>query len=162
MPDAIKSNKIGPADRQRFNRSVWHYVNFPTFLIDRDKEEMIGGHTVNLETEPVGDGDFGWNIVQAFRNSQRIWHDPEASDEDKAIHLCWISHLAGDSHQPCHSTALFTMGRFEKGDRGANEIATTPGRNLHSVWDGFIIGRGSASKLSDFNSARRRAVRRER
>ena len=48
------------------------------------------------------------------------------------------------------------MGRFETGDRGANEIKTTPGRNLHAVWDNFIIGRGSESKLS--NAARRLAV----
>lgn len=162
-PDAVKSsNQVGEADRQRFNRGVWHYVNFPTFLNDRDKEAMLGGLTVNLDTEPTGDDNFGWNIIQAFKNAQQTYRDPDAADEDKAIAICWMAHLAGDSHQPLHSTALFTMGRFEQGDRGGNSIKTNPGSNLHSVWDGLIIGRGSPSKLSDYNDMRQRATEIER
>ena len=65
-PDAVKSRQIGEADRHRFNRSVWHYVNFPTFLNARDQTQMVGGLTVNLETVPTGEDNFNWNIIQAF------------------------------------------------------------------------------------------------
>jgi hypothetical protein len=155
--DAITSNKVSQQDRHRFNRGLWHYVNFPTFLNDRDKETMIGGLTVNLDNVPTGEDNFNWNIIQAFKNAQRVVSDPASSDEDKAVSLCWMFHLAGDSHQPLHSTALFTMGRFDQGDRGGNSIKTQPGSNLHSVWDGMIIGSGNPSKLSDYNDMRQRA-----
>jgi hypothetical protein len=157
-PDAMKSSKVSAADRRKFNRGVWHYLNRPTFLDDRDREAMVAGLTVNLGTEPTGDDDPNWNIIQAFKHAQRVVADPESSDADKAVCLCWMFHLVGDSHQPLHSTALFTMGRFEKGDRGGNSIKTQPGSNLHSVWDGFIIGKGSPSKLSDYNDMRKRAL----
>lgn len=58
--------------------------------------------------------------------------------------MTWIFHLAGDSHQPLHSTSLYTT-LFQKpgGDLGGNSIFVKVGEdgstiNLHSLWDGTI------------------------
>ncbi len=60
--------------------------------------------------------------------------------------LCWVLHLTGDVHQPLHTTSLITeQYPLPKGDEGGNKffIRVTPnssGINLHSFWDGLIIG----------------------
>ena len=72
--------------------------------------------------------------------------------------LCWLFHLVGDVHQPLHTVALFTPD-YPEGDRGGN-LAFVRVReggqilNLHSLWDGLIIGsqrfqdvRNEATKL---------------
>ncbi len=133
-PDVVRSRA------QQYNRGKWHYVNFPTFLSERDDAALRSQLRVNLATEPPADRDaYGMNIIQAYKNSMRVVQDPMSSDADHAVHLCWVFHLVQDSHQPLHSTALFTLGRFEDGDRGGNSIATNPKPNLHSLWDGFIL-----------------------
>ena len=38
----------------------------------------------------------------------------------RSVHLCWLLHLVGDSHQPLHSSSLVTRQRFPEGDRGGN------------------------------------------
>jgi hypothetical protein len=75
------------------------------------------------------------NIVQAIKNSARIVRDTSAPKEKRSVHLCWILHLTGDSHQPLHSVALYTTHRFRRGDHGGNYLDYQHSWDLHGFWD---------------------------
>jgi hypothetical protein len=53
-----------------------------------------------------------------------------------AYDLPWLIHLTGDVHQPLHCVSRFTR-ELPHGDQGGNLVFVTPGRNLHSFWDGL-------------------------
>jgi hypothetical protein len=74
---------------------------------------------------------------------------------DRAMAICWLFHVIGDIHQPCHSTAMFSRRLFSnpaEGDRGGNLVIVVDRFNLHSVWDGFPGGR------VDFRTPRNKAI----
>jgi hypothetical protein len=140
-PDLVKrkSDVVTADDVVRFNRPVWHYVDFPIYLSDSERKILEPSIRENLEIQPPDDpDDRSMNIIQAIRNSARIVRDSK-NDSDQAVHLCWLFHLVGDSHQPLHSSALFTSARFPKGDEGGNKIMMRGKQNLHSYWDGAIL-----------------------
>ena len=83
------------------------------------------------------------NILTAFDTNLAVLSS-NAPARDKAVALTWLFHLIGDVHQPLHTTALFSA-EYPKGDRGGNAIyiRVTPESatiNLHSFWDGLILG----------------------
>jgi len=117
-------------DRRTYHQSTWHYINLPVFV---GPEFPL--RSVNLETTPSGDSE-NWNGVQALKYCQQVWQS-DASPAQRALALCWISHIVGDLHQPLHSVALFSE-RFPDGDKGGNSIPTVQGNNLHSLWDNFL------------------------
>ena len=129
------------ADRERYDRGTWHYVNEIVWLRDEDREALDGSLPHNLTREPDGPPAPGMNSVQALRANLVVWHDPASSDGDRAVALCWILHITGDMHQPLHNTALFSRSLFSSGDRGGNLVIVERGRNdsnLHAVWDGLV------------------------
>jgi len=133
-PD-IARNLSGEA-RQTFNRSTWHYVNFPVFLDDSDRRALSKSLNVNLSSDyPTNADPNDYNVMQALRHCQAALSSKQANAPTKALAYCWLFHLVGDSHQPLHSTALFSVEQFPNGDRGGNEIPLTRGSNLHSLWD---------------------------
>jgi hypothetical protein len=113
-----------------FDHPKWHYIDYPY----APPGQSVLVVDPRLETE---------TIVSAFQNNVQIVQGA-APDEQKAIALCWIFHLMGDSHQPLHSVSLFTK-RFPDGDRGGNEIfvkadaSSTKTENLHAYWDGIML-----------------------
>jgi hypothetical protein len=67
------------------------------------------------------------------------------SNEDRATAFAWILHLAGDIHQPLHTSARVTTESDERrGDQGGNLFTLAPASTgnpplpLHSYWDGII------------------------
>lgn len=111
-----------------YDHPAWHYINFPV---------VPAGQTITpLPPAPE-------NILKAFASNLNVFYE-KALDADKAIALCWLFHLIGDVHQPLHTTALFTSD-YPKGDRGGNAIYVrvrpdSATINLHSFWDGLILG----------------------
>lgn len=83
------------------------------------------------------------NLVAAYQHNVEIVQSA-AADTEKAIALCWIFHLMGDSHQPLHAASLFTT-QFPEGDRGGNLFYIRPNPsstatvNLHSFWDNILL-----------------------
>lgn len=156
-PDLVRSRSdvVTSDDARRFNRSRWHYVNLPIFLSPADRDALAGTLTNNREVEPPADPDDDQqNVAQAVASSLKILRDDAAPRADRAVALCWVLHLVGDSHQPCHASALFTKERFPKGDRGGNSVPVRGGLdNLHALWDASILPR-----RSDFSRVRREAV----
>ena len=70
-----------------------HYVNY---RIVSDQENKI---------EPPVQGE---NILNSYVAHLRQIQNPRASVEDKALHLSWVFHQAGDFHQPLHAVARFS------------------------------------------------------
>lgn len=130
--------------KQKYHHGQWHYINYPLFLNDK-----IDTGFLNLDTEPGTDSNY--NIIQAFKYNLGILTKPGATKKEKAIALCWVLHLAGDSHQPLHSTALFSPGLFSEGDRGGNLINIRGQgeiENLHWYWDSRLNNTTSFKILS--------------
>jgi S1/P1 Nuclease len=135
-----------------FDQPAWHYVNLPVV-----PPQDAG--TIN-PPQPAPE-----NILKGFEENVAVLQS-EASAADKAIAVCWLFHLVGDVHQPLHTTALFSAA-YPKGDRGGNAIfirvkPASPTINLHSFWDGVLIGSerfqsttNAASKLRSAFSRRR-------
>ncbi len=90
----------------------WHYVDFP-FSPDGTKLEPPKRPNALIEL-------------------RRILREPDLTAYD----LPWLIHLTGDVHQPLHCTSRFTKSQ-PHGDQGGNTVYVTPGRNLHSLWDGL-------------------------
>lgn len=142
-PDLIRRNK-------EYDRPSWHYVDLPLFLNPTDKAAFAGKLPVNISTEyptqlPIDE----YNVLQAIAHSKAAIKS-NAGRDVKAVAYCWLFHLVGDIHQPLHSTALFSVERFPKGDRGGNDIPLRRGRNLHALWDGLL---GTDSKMSGVDRA---------
>lgn len=122
-----------------FNRPTWHYQLGATLTLG-DSSAINVPKTpgplppeATLETQEL-------YIAQATELCRRVFNDREASPADRAIALCWLAHLVGDAHQPCHAGSLYAAGVFPEGDRGANSIPTRQKNNMHALWDGLLGG----------------------
>jgi nuclease S1 len=74
-------------------------------------------------------------ILEALERYRALLADRAKPLADRAEALKWVVHLVGDLHQPLH------VG--EREDRGGNDMPVLwQGfrTNLHSVWDGRILG----------------------
>ena len=120
-PDDIKSDQSG-RDKIPVDTHPWHYINLP-FSPD------------NTNTVPATEP----NIFTAMAAQRAGWTSETRAK--KAVALCWFSHLIGDSHQPLHSTELFSA-KFPNGDEGGvlwhiHKVQTATA--LHSFWDDVVI-----------------------
>jgi hypothetical protein len=131
------------ADKARFHRSTWHYVNIPLYFHDADRERLADTLRVNVSMQAPAELQENMNIVQTAVVARRLVADPATPAETRAVLLAWLFHLVGDSHQPMHSTALFSPRLFPEGCRGGNSIKTKPRENLHSLWDSLLGERPS-------------------
>jgi hypothetical protein len=137
-PDLVRH--IGQADRTRYHRSAWHFINLPVFLTEEDEKVLAGELDDNVQMQFDAPLRQNLNLVQALKGNLLVWRDETAPDAEKAIALCWILHLTGDLHQPLHNVALYSRAYFPHGDYGGNLIAVRRKdevTNLHVVWDGL-------------------------
>lgn len=133
-PDIVRG--LEGEERERFHRGPWHYVNRPLFFSQEDAARLGPGVAVNqAEVAGPGSDEAELNIMQAYARAMDRMRSQDLGDDERAVLLCWIMHLAGDAHQPMHSTALFSESLFPEGDRGGNSILVVGSRNLHATWD---------------------------
>ncbi len=111
---------------RRYGRSPAHYVNYRILTEQGNKVEP-----------PVR----GENILNSYVAHLKQIQNPKVSIEDKALHLSWVFHQAGDIHMPLHAVARFSKA-LPQGDRGGNEVRIPNPRgrggrsnNLHGYWD---------------------------
>jgi hypothetical protein len=122
-PDDIRGNSD-------YDHPNWHYIDYPFKPV---------GQPDSVQTADPPDP----NIETAFRTNVDIIKG-DTSDAEKAVALCWIFHLMGDSHQPLHAVSLFTTDYpGPAGDQGGNKSfirAKTDGEplKLHRFWDSLI------------------------
>ena len=127
-PDVARS-------QPNYNRPSWHYQLGATLTIgDPPNVPQNPGPApadATLETQEL-------HIAQAVEVCRAVLRDKTRSTADRAIAICWLVHLVGDAHQPCHAGSLYVTGAFSEGDRGANSIPTKQSKNLHALWDGLL------------------------
>jgi hypothetical protein len=137
-PDQVRDAKggVNHQDVTEFHRPWWHFIDEPVFLNNQERKELQGQVRVNLRREPPEDrDDKDMNIIQALKNSKRIISDKSESNAKRAVQLCWLLHLTGDSHQPLHSVGLMTTHRFRGNDHGGNYLELEHKWELHAFWD---------------------------
>lgn len=130
-PDLAR--KLQNKTKEKFHHGSWHYVNYPLYLDKKTNTSFLNQNT-HFKNEFHND----LNIVQAIKGNLSILSKQGVTKKEKALALSWVLHLAGDIHQPLHSTALFSENYFIMGDRGGN-LVTIKGQgrvnNLHWYWD---------------------------
>jgi hypothetical protein len=149
-PDQVRDARftVDREDVNKYNRPFWHYINQPVFL-NEDEGRKLQPHLklyVNRKP-PDNPDDENMNIVQAVKNSSRIVGDASAPADQRAVHICWLEHLAGDSHQPLHAAALYTATRFRAGDEGGNKLQVEHDWKLHAFWDDQVCNDESFATL---------------
>jgi len=120
-----------------FNRSTWHYQLGSTMVLGNVSFIDVPATPVELPA----DADLNTQelyIGQAIELCRRVLGSGDTSATDRALAICWLAHLVGDSHQPCHSGSLYAEVVFPEGDRGANSIRTRQARNMHALWDQLL------------------------
>lgn len=129
-PDFIKDRGF-KARYDKYNHSNWHYSD--TFW-----------KTVNGKVEVVPDPEDGGKALEKLFDFEKTMSSESASPGDKAIAISWFLHVAGDIHQPLHTSAHVTETE-PKGDQGGNLFLLTPKdtprdkqENLHRFWDSII------------------------
>lgn len=107
---------------------TWHYKN-----IDAD---------IAYEDAPLNDkGD----VVTAINEQVYILADPISTRDQKVLALKILIHCVGDLHQPMH------MGHLS--DLGGNKVKVKffdRDTNLHSIWDGSILGSGHSWSYTEW------------
>ena len=127
-----------------FNRPEWHYQLGSSLTI---------GDKVTVPESPFSIPDGATldtkelHIAQAVELCRKILKDNSKPNADRALAICWLSHLVADAHQPCHAGSLYYAGVFPDGDRGANSIPTKQSKNLHALWDGLLGPRFDAGDI---------------
>jgi hypothetical protein len=107
------------SDPEWAKAETWHWVTIPRGLTYAQSAK-----------NPAGD------VIEAIGRLERILADRTAPRQERRQALKWLVHLVGDIHQPLH------VGT--RGDRGGNDQVVLwfgEPSNLHSVWDGGLIGR---------------------
>lgn len=129
-PDYIKDRAF-ETRYKKYNHSNWHYSD--TFWTIKDGKTAI-----------VPDPEDGGKALEKLVDFDKTMRSDSASPGDKAIAITWFLHVAGDIHQPLHTSARVTDTE-PKGDQGGNLVLLTPKdtprdkqENLHRFWDSII------------------------
>jgi hypothetical protein len=107
--------------RQRSDTGPWHYIDIP---IDKPHMDMA-------RDCPKGDC-----VIAAIAAQRKVMMDPAADPVKRREALMFVIHFVGDMHQPLHCS--------DNKDKGGNDVRTVfndRNSNLHSVWDGVLLGR---------------------
>jgi len=149
VPDALKDDEL-TANRWRFgaaaywpdvarrfptlSRPSWHYQLGATLTIGPADQLEVPATPGPLPTSAtLATQDL--HIEQAVLLARKALVNPRQPKAEKAIALCWLLHLYGDGHQPCHAGSLYTAETFPEGDRGANSIRIRDSMSIHAIWD---------------------------
>jgi hypothetical protein len=125
-PDDIRDNPD-------YHHSKWHYIDFPF----KPKGQPATVTTAEPDAE---------NALVAIRTNLSVLNQPQATDAEKAVAICWLLHVIGDIHQPLHTVSLFTTEYPAPfGDEGGNKFkirarADAKPISLHRFWDDLIAG----------------------
>ena len=136
-----------------FNRPTWHYQLGATRTLGdvrppKAPYALPSGATLNTKR---------LHVAQAVELARRTLRSRRSSAKEQALAICWLAHLLGDAHQPCHAGSLYVEGLFPDGDRGANLIPVGDDSNLHAYWDSQLGGRYNPERISAFAGRVRQA-----
>lgn len=124
--DIVRDRDV-PERFEKYHRGRWHYINY--FWDNEGPGGAVRDHPT-LRPEPV-------NAVERLEALVPQMLDPGRSAAERAIDLAWVLHLAGDLHQPLHTSGRVTPTEPE-GDRGGNLFRLAGDSNLHFYWDSTL------------------------
>lgn len=133
-PDYVWKIKFTSArDFQKYFHASRHVIAEPVAL-DSKMQTAMPGIKSSSNSSPSS-----LTIRDALPVVTRELSDTSLSAGDRAVALCWVLHLTGDLHEPCHSASLFCR-RFKApgGDHVATLIPVIAGQQkcgLHQYWD---------------------------
>jgi hypothetical protein len=151
-PDIIRSQ--GNPMHFTHHKPMWHYIDTPyqlpnwkpTSAPSTTPATSVAGS--GATTQPAVEGSK--NVIEAIAENRAALRNPERSDAEKAVAICWLAHLVGDIHQPLHATTVYSA-QFPEGDRGGNSFMVSVRRqnqNLHAVWDEMLGVQTSATMIN--------------
>ena len=137
--DVVRSRDF-PNRYKKYHKGNWHYSD--TFWKQNgDKAEIVEG---------MPEGGQG---LKQLAGADVTMRSSTATDAEKALAIAWFMHIAGDLHQPLHTSGRIT-DLEPKGDQGGNLFLLTPKDtpradqlNLHWFWDS-IVNRHDPPKAS--------------
>ena len=161
-PDSIKNDpravdrwRIGAAaywpDVARkfptWSRSKWHYQlgaaqtigDLARMNVPQSPGPLPAG--ASLATQDL-------HIVQAIVLCRKVSFDARHPKPERAIALCWLLHLYGDGHQPCHAGSLYTVDVFPDGDLGGNRIKVKDSMSIHAIWDSQLGDQSTPEEIA--------------
>ena len=112
------------ADQVRNSRrdtAPWHYIDIPINVQHLDMARDC----------PKGDC-----VIAKIDDFRKVLADPATQPDQRKEALIFLVHFIGDMHQPLHCS--------DNKDRGGNEVRVEffdRNMNLHSIWDGGMLGR---------------------
>ena len=149
-PDYVWRLKItSPRDFQKYYHGTWHTIGEPVAL---DARLQDGMPVIPKSTSTVPDS---LNIRDALPLVTKDLSDGSLSPGQRAVALCWVMHLTGDLHEPCHSASLFSK-RFSAsdGDHVATRISAAAGEQkggLHQYWDSLYCNNTKLDALKKWD-----------
>jgi hypothetical protein len=104
----------------RWPTGPWHYIDIP---IDKPHRDMA-------RDCPKGDC-----VIRKIEDFEAVLRDANAPPTQRREALMFVIHFIGDMHQPLHSS--------DDSDKGGNDkhvVFNGRNMNLHSLWDGGLLG----------------------
>ena len=124
----------------KFHRATWHYINYP---YQKDQKDLTLGDPLEQEFNIQQQIPFSVQLAKANAGPDAGRAADVTDAQNRAVRLCWLFHLVGDIHQPCHVTAWVDPVRLPLGDQGGNktsirvDIGAEPTK-LHTWWDAML------------------------
>jgi hypothetical protein len=121
-------------ERTKFERENWSWRPTPIVVLG-DVRDLPKGDVELPANATLNSKDL--HIAQAIQLCRKVLQQrsPEASDNDRAIALCWVCHLVAEAHHPCNAGCLYSEELYPDGDDGATLIAVEGFRSLRDAWD---------------------------
>lgn len=142
-PDIIRGPrgaKVNPWEQ--WHRPTWHYIDFPIVTGQPSQPGSAAPSVGSMDWQPGRAGflEAQNNAVQTLKKAMHEIADPSIPAPQRAVMLCWLFHVLGDVHQPCHCATLFDARTLPTGDRGGNGtviegLSSVP---LHAYWDNLL------------------------
>lgn len=115
----------------QYDRPNWHFQLGASLEVGASNAPSDPGAIPAEATLASGD----LHIEQAIELCRRILRDEGNPIADRALALCWISHLVGEAHQPCNAGSLYHAIAFPDGDHEGRSIPVIQASSLHAFWD---------------------------
>ena len=143
-PDQVwKIRTFAPRDFYKYFHASWHTIGLPIHLHD-PLDQSLGDISVVLvlprpTSGPASTQPAPLTAREALKQAIAELNDPSESGTDRAVALCWVMHLVGDIHQPCHTASMFCQ-RYAAwdGDHVSTRlgVVTSQGKTaMHQLWD---------------------------
>jgi hypothetical protein len=137
-PDYIwKIRLTSPADFHKYFHASWHVTGQPIALDPKDQ-----GTFVPLRPPATTQDLNRLTVKEALPLVTAELEDTQRPAAERAVALCWVLHLTGDLHEPCHAASLIS-NRFKApdGDHVATRVPVIAAGHpigLHQYWDSLF------------------------